>query len=176
MRRTVDLAVILAVVALAAWGADWWSGRSRATASLQTSAPSPAASQQAMAPIPDGHLAYRDFDAIRHLAWNLADARLVAGLSDQGYQLWKQGQLQMPDVPESGAGVEFDLDGDGLTERALPLRSKDGSLYLVVASHRGEDWQLRGLAPLKSEEGLSDGLRLKELARELLAPKTGRGE
>lgn len=104
------------------------------------------------------YMPWSTFAALRALAPELAEARLP-GTTRAGHDLWRQGQLRMPDY-----SLRADFDGDGVDDRALFLETGDEkgpTRYVLIYGASHDAWKRIHLQRLDDNAGAA-GLRIDE--------------
>src|SRR5882724_12613565 len=117
------------------------------------------------------YLDYATFKALIELVPEAPGARLMAGLTDEAYELWSKGQMR---VPAANYFVEGDFDSNGRPDSALLLKSGERR-YLLIATREGGRWTRSRLFTLQNESQLSwDGKVLKLESSEAFIDTTGK--
>lgn len=120
---------------------------------------------------PRGYLDYSTFKALAALVPEAPHARLVAGLTDAGYELWSKGQMRLP---AANYFLEGDFDGDGRLDSALLLEGGPRR-YLLIAAREDEQWIRTALFLIRKESQLDwDGKTLKLESPEAFIDWTGK--
>lgn len=133
--RMRELAVVLGAIAILAWV----SAPRRRPAPVVTASPV----ARPAPPIGRGHFDYHDLVAIRQLVKD-DNALLVNSLQPDGYAMWRDGKLKMPDEPAAGTGALADINADGQLDRTLVLRGQ-GQVRLVVVTPASRPTTLLGV-------------------------------
>ncbi len=61
-------------------------------------------------------------------------------LSSEEKLLWKEGKIGVPDHPWYGVGFAEDFNGDGILDRAVPVKTTNGN-YIVLVLGSQEGWK-----------------------------------
>lgn len=108
---------------------------------------------------------YEMFQKMLSESGNSIKYEAMLNLSDQDYELWKEGKITVKDSVENGVGLHEDLNGDGVLDRYIPVKGQTSRSILILYGKLDGGWQKDSGRTLLATNDTGEYLTDKEALR-----------